>query len=244
MKHRIIYSFLLLFSCFTLITYAQEKQTKNYNLSLGADLASKYLWRGIALGSGPAIQPWGEFSYKGLTLGTWGNYEFAGAFKEVDIYGKYTLSNFSLLFVDLFFPGYEGLNQNYFDLNNHTTGHCSELGLSFNGSEKIPFSVYGGMILYGSSIDSDPDNSASLNHSLYFEVKYLGTINDYSYNIFAGFTPMNSVLYQTNGFSVFNIGLAAQKTVKVTDSFSMPMKLTLATNPVLEKIYLTFIISL
>ena len=241
---RIRLSALIILSCLTLGGFAQEAGRNNYNLTVGADLASSYLWRGFELGEGPAVQPWGEFSYKGFTLGAWGSYEFAGGFKEVDIYGKYTLKDFSLLFVDLFFPGYDGLNQNYFNFNNTTTGHSAELGLSFNGNKNIPFSVYGGVILYGAAVDPDPDDSSRVNYSPYLEVKYLGSIKDYTYNVFAGLTPFQSTLYDTGGFGVINLGVSAQKTVKVTETFSLPMKLTVATNPALEKIYMTFVISL
>jgi len=118
------------------------------------------------------------------------------------------------------------------------------LGLSFNGNEEIPFSVYGGVIIYGSAVDPDPGDSTRVNNSPYFEVKYLGNAGDYSYNVFLGLTPFHSTLYETDGFGVINLGVTAQKTVKVTEAFSLPMKLTLATNPVTEKIFLTFVISL
>jgi hypothetical protein len=237
--------FVLVFlSAVTLVSVAQESTQRKSNISAGADLASSYLWRGFELGNGPAVQPWGELSHKGFTLGAWGSYEFSGGFKEVDLYGKYTHKDFSLLFLDMFFPGYEGLNQNFFNFKNTTTGHCSELGLSFNGNENIPFSFYGGVILYGTATDPKTGDSTLVNHSPYFEVKYLGNMGEYSHNLFIGLTPVQSTLYMTDGFGVINLGASAQKTVKVTENFSIPMKLTLATNPVLEKIYLTFVISL
>lgn len=244
MMLRIKFFVLILLSGVTLNSFAQEDSQSKSKISVGADLASSYLWRGFELGNGPAVQPWGELSHKGFTLGAWGSYEFSGGFKEVDLYGKYTLRDFSLLFVDLFFPGYEGLNQNFFNFKNSTTGHSAELGLSFNGNEKIPFSIYGGVMLYGVAVDPVNGDSTRVNHSPYFEVKYLGNLRDYSYNLFVGLTPFRSTLYMTEGFGVINLGVSAQKTVKVTENFSIPMRLTLATNPVIEKIYLTFIISL
>jgi hypothetical protein len=59
-----------------------------------------------------------------------------------------------------------------------------------------------------------------------------------------GFTPTESNLYQTTGFAVFNVGLSAKKTVKVTSDFSIPIKLTLATNPEAKKIFIAFILSI
>lgn len=223
---------------------AQESRSGHSEISIGADIASMYLWRGLELGTGPAVQPWGEFSYKGLTLGAWGSYEFKGEFKEVDLYAKYNFKDFTLLFTDLFLPDYEGLDPNFFNFNNQTTGHISELALSYNGSEKIPFSVFGGVILYGVPIDHQVDDTTASNYSSYFEINYLGRLKDYSYNVFMGFTPTASNLYETEKFSFINLGLSAKKAIKITSEFEIPIKLTLATNPTSKKIFMTLLISI
>ena len=241
---KIKFTFFIVVSWMALITSAQETKILNSNISIGVDFASMYLWRGFELGNGPAIQPWGEFSYKGFTLGAWGSYEFTGEFKEVDLYSKYTYKDLSLLFVDLFLPDYEGLDLNFFNFKNKTTGHISELALSFNGTEKIPFSLYGGVILYGIPIDHKVNGSNASNYSSYFEVNYLGKLKDYSYNLFVGFTPTESYLYATEKFSVFNVGLSAKKSIKITEDFGLPVKLTIASNPVSEKIFMALLISL
>jgi hypothetical protein len=235
---------LIALAVLTLNSLAQDNKQSNFNLSVGTDLASMYFWRGSQLSAAPAIQPWAEWSYKGLTLGTWGSYELTGVSKEVDLYAKYTLKDFTLTYIDLFFPDNPALNQNFLNFNNKTTGHTAELGLSYNGSETIPFSVYGGVILYGTPCDPKVNDSTAINHSTYFEVSYLGKINDYSYTIFAGCTPTESFLYGTKKFSIFNAGLTAKKTVKVTTDFSFPVKLTLATNPISKKVFVAAIISL
>lgn len=242
MKTRL--TILITLATLTFNTFAQENKPSDFNLSVGTDLTSAYLWRGTQLSAGPAIQPWAEWSYKGLTLGAWGSYEFSGISKEVDLYAKYTLKDFSLLLVDLFFPDYVGLDQHFFNFNNKTTGHTAELGLSYNGSESVPFSLYGGIMLYGVACDQKVNDSTAINHSMYFEINYLGKFKDYSYTVFAGCTPTGSVLYGTKKFSVFNVGLTAKKTVKVTTDFSIPVKITLATNPVSEKIFVAAAISL
>jgi hypothetical protein len=237
----------LLLTAFALITlsaYSQEVKQSNFNLSIGTDLTTTYLWRGSQLSSGPSIQPWAEWSYKGFTLGAWGSYEFSGVSKEVDLYAKYTLKDFSLMYIDLFFPDNTALNQDFFNFNNKTTGHTAELGLSYNGSESIPFAVYGGIILYGIPCDQKVNDSTAINHSSYFEISYLGKFKDYSYTVFAGCTPTESVLYGTKKISIFNLGLTAKKAVKVTTDFSIPIKLTLATNPLSKKIFMAVLISL
>ena len=235
---------LLIMTLVSLQLFCQEVKVNNLNCSIGSDLVSSYLWRAIPQGKMPAIQPWGELSYKGLSIGTWGSYEFGGDFKEIDLYAKFTHKSFTLVFTDLFFPEYTGLNQDYFNFKNATTGHAAELGISFNGTESIPLSVYSGIILYGTAIDPKVSDSNQLNRSVYLELNYFGNINKLSYNIFAGLTPSSSVLYGTNGFSVFNLGASVKKELQISETFSMPVKLTLATNTVTRKLHIAAAISL
>ncbi len=239
MKTKIIIFSLIIFAASSL--QAQEKS--DVNISFGSDLASSYVWRGFQQGTMPAVQPWGELSYKGFTLGTWGSYELGGTNKEIDIYAKYTYSNFSLQFIDLFFPGYVGLNQDFFNFKNSETGHAAELALSFNGSETIPFSVYGGMIVYGAAIDPKVTDMSKTNKSSYFEINYLGEAKDLNYTIFAGFTPSESALYATTEFSFINVGFSVKKAIKITDQFSVPLKLTVASNPNAKKLFLAMVAS-
>ncbi len=223
---------------------AQESKPARADISIGADFVSSYLWRGLPQGNAPAIQPWGELSYKGFTFGTWSSFEFTGNFKEIDLYAKYTYKDFSLMVIDFFFPEYKGLNQDYFDFKNETTGHAGELAISFNGSDKIPFTVYAGVVIYGIPIDHQVNDTLAMNYSSYFEINYLGKLNQYTYNVFLGFTPTESYLYGTKQFSIFNVGLSAKKEIKITKEFNIPMKLTLATNPVSKKFFVTLLLSL
>jgi len=227
----------------SLSLFGQEENPKNCKLAAGADFASMYLWRGFELGNSPAVQPWAEFSYKNLTVGTWGSYDFTNSYKEVDVYAKYTYKAFTLMFIDLFTPSYEGLDKNFYNFTGDTSSHVSELGLTFNGTEKIPFSVSGGVLLYGLAWDYKLNDSTALNYSSYFEVNYLGSLGEYSYNVFAGFTPTESVFYDTEKFAFINVGVNIKKEIKVTDSFSLPVKLTVATNPESKKFFVAFLLS-
>jgi hypothetical protein len=72
----------------------------------------------------------------------------------------------------------------------------------------------------------------------------LGTLKDINYNVFAGFTPTESLLYGSSQFAFINVGVSAKKALKITDHFSLPLKLTLAANPNSNKFYMAFAISL
>ena len=241
---KIKFTFLLALATLTFSMSAQETEPKNCKIAAGADFASMYLWRGFNLGNSPAIQPWAEFSYKGLSVGAWGSYDFTNTYKEVDVYAKYTYKTFSLIFTDLFSPSFDDLDKDYYNFTGDTSSHVSELGLSFNGSEKIPFSVSGGVILYGLAFDHKVNDPTKLNYSSYFEANYLGNLGEFAYNVFAGFTPTESIFYATDGFAFLNVGLSAKKEIKVTESFALPIKLTLATNPNSKEVFLAMLLSL
>jgi hypothetical protein len=235
-------SFLFVSSTFALI--AQEEASKEGRLSVGMDLATSYLWRGFEFGNAPAFQPWGEYSYKGFALGAWGSYEWTGNYKEVDLYAKYTAGDFTVSLTDLFFPGCVGLDQNFFNFKNRTTGHTAELGLAFNGNDQVPFSLFGGLLLYGAPVDPSAGDTTKVNHSMYVEANYNGTFKDVSYHVFVGLTPTESPFYQTQGFGICNVGVSAQKSLPVSNSFSLPVKLTLSANPTLKQVFMAFVVSL
>lgn len=215
-----------LLSTIASLSFAQDNS--KFKLETGLDLANTYLWRGFEFGNGPVVQPWTQLTYQNATAGIWATTNFTGDSKEVDLYLKYTLHNFTLSFTDLFTVVNNGLNQNYFDFNNASTDHVSELGLSFNGSEKFPFLISGGILMYGQKTDPGTEG---MNHSVYGEVAYPGSFKEYTYSVFAGFVPFASSFYQTEKFSFINIGLNVGKTLQITNEFSIPINFTLSTSP-------------
>lgn len=230
MKHTHLLCIALLFvSTFNL--FAQEERPDKLKLEAGFDLTTTYLWRGFELGNGPAVQPWTRLCYKELEAGVWATTNLAGDSKEVDLYVNYSLGNFTLSFTDLFTLGLEGLDPNYFNFRNATTSHVSELGLSYGGSEKFPFTFFGGMMLYGLSLDPNVTDSYKMNHSTYFEAGYLGAFKDISYTLFAGFVPTESVYYETESFSFINVGFKVGKDIRINNELTVPTTVTLATSP-------------
>lgn len=205
----------------------QASQTAKIKLDAGVDLASTYLWRGIEIGNGPVIQPWSEFSYKNLTGGIWASTNFTGDSKEIDLYVEYDFREFTFSFRDYFTVLGNGSEQNYFDFSRNTD-HLSEVGLSFNGSDKIPIRISVDMVLYGLKLDPGP---RGVNHSVYSEVAYMGVYNDYSYALFAGFVPFTSSYYETNDFTFINLGFKVGRSLQLTDRFELPINVTFSTRP-------------
>lgn len=228
---RMCFVFIMLAISSAQLLHSQDENSEKVKLEAGFDLATTYLWRGYEFGNGPVIQPWTRLVYGGLSAGVWATTNFIGDSKEVDLYASYTFKNFTLSITDLFSMGIVGLDQDFFDFGSPTSTHIAELGLSYGGSDKFPFTLSGGIFLYGLALDPRADNPDKLNHSTYFEVGYPGSFKDCTYSVFAGFVPTESAFYQTEKFAFINVGCKVGKTIPVTAQFSIPATFTLATSP-------------
>ncbi len=269
---------LILFSCSVLLhnLYAQDEQVqkeaeesvndKALTLNFGADIMSRYIWRGFDFGNSPAIQPSIYLSWRGLNLGAWGSYSFAsnrimindtvsvnmGNYTEIDLYLSYTLKWFTFMFFDYFVPNgldpdYTGLqNYQYFNYDKKTTGHAFEVSIGFSGPEKFPIKFFAGTVVYGSDKAKDTlgaySNVNKNNFSTYLELSYPLTFHKIDINFFAGGTPFGGSWYGPKaGFT--NVGITARRSIPITKSYGLPVQASLITNPVAQKVFLVFGIS-
>ena len=70
--------------------------------------------------------------------------------QETDLYLSYAFREMLTFTVtDYFLPDEAISNNNYFEYNKDKTGHVLESSLSFNGTEKIPFSLLAAINLWG-----------------------------------------------------------------------------------------------
>ena len=99
---------------------AQEEDNSS-PISVGADLVSRFVWRGTDFGGSPSIQPCIEADIFGLTLGAWGAYTVnAPGAQEADLYISYTIADLvSLGFTDYFYPDDAAGMMNYFSDSTH-----------------------------------------------------------------------------------------------------------------------------
>ncbi len=234
-------------------------------LNFGADLMSRYIWRGMDYGNSPAIQPNLGFAWKGLTIGAWGSYAFAkhsiqvndstiedaGNYSEMDLYISYTYKWFTLMAFDYFTVN--GLNPNegnrYFDYNNKTTAHTFELCLTFDGPESFPIQVMASTLVFGADKGKDSTGTYGFgennNYSTYFELGYKFTLKRIGVDLkpFIGGIPFGSSWYGPHA-GITNFGLTAKREIPVTQQYSLPVQASLITNPQAQSVFLVFGISL
>lgn len=230
-------SFLILLSFVLLGGYGSNAIAQQFNL--GADIMSRYVWRGTDFGNSPSIQPSIAFSTAGFEIGTWGAFPVSQEsfpVEEHDLYLSYAFATagsgtFSLGVTDYYFPS-GGVK--FFNFDGDGLGaHWIEPFLGYSGPESFPISLYGGIFLH-----NDPDNSVYLEASYPFALD--GTVATFS----IGGTPQESVFYGTSKAGVLNLGLSVSRSVNLTDEFSLPLVASYILNPYHQKSFLVFGFSL
>lgn len=215
-------------------SYSQE-------IELGADIYSRYIWRGLDFGDSPSFQPAVTFSIGGFSIGNWGAYSISGissVYSENDLWASYAVSTpsagtFTLITTDYYFPS---AGKKYFSYKEDSTGaHTIEAGLSYSGPESFPITITGYMNVF-----NDDDKTT------YFEASYPFTIKDVNGSVIVGATGGgNKVMYYgPTNFQVINIGLSFSKDIVITDKFSLPISTSIIVNPNIEQSYLIVGISL
>jgi hypothetical protein len=206
----------------------------------GADFYNRYVWRGVDFGNAPSAQPAITFTTGGFSVGWWAAYSLGSdattpAYSEHDLWMGYTFETkggaFTLLYTDYFYPS-AGLP--YFNFSDNGGSHTLEGGLSYTGPETFPITLSGYV-----NFRNDPQ------HSVYLYGGYPFSVEDYGLTLFVGVTPTKSAWYATTSKAgIINTGITLTKTIKITESFSLPVTASYVMNTVLEQTYLLFGVSL
>jgi hypothetical protein len=213
-----IASLLFFTALFTNNLMAQDTEDeKPSKFSPGVDFYSSYIWRGSKLGTGPAVQPYLEFATGGLTLGAWGSFDASG-FSETDLYAIYSLPfGLSVGLTDYYYPDLD-----YFDYSDSTGSHAFELTAGYEIK---------GLSLSANVILNQAGGIGSEGGDIYLEAAY-------SFKYFSIFLGAGNGWTTSDGdFAVCNIGIKAEKEIKITDNFSIPLNGQVIFNPDRKSLY-------
>ena len=249
--------------CLALVTAAQEKPdtvvtpSGESPISFGVDIMSRYVWRGLNLGgNAPSIQPSLAFSFgtskHSFQIGAWGAYSIGGSqvAQEADLFVSYSYNELlSLTLTDYFFPADDGSSLKYFDYDKDATGHLFEATVAFNGTSSFPLSVAFSMNMYGADahkVNAD-GSTGDIFMSKYLEVGYSHTLKgtDLSYFIGAALDNPDEDLgevafYGNQSAGIVNMGITAERSIEITNKFSLPLKTSFVINPEAERVFFVF----
>ena len=201
-------------------------------ITVGADIVNRYIWRGLDLGNA-SLQPTLGIEYRGLSLSAWGSTGIADASdtKELDLSASYSIGGLNIGINDYWFDTPE---KRYFLYDAHRTSHVYEanLGYDFGVTSVQWFTNFAG----NDGLNKDGDRA----YSSYIELSVPFTLLDVGWTATAGAVPWATTSYGTTGFAVTNVSVKATKDIKVTDTFSIPVFGQIAANPCSQKAYLVF----
>ena len=101
---------------------------------MGADVVSRYVWRGSDYGNAAAIQPFIERGMGKIIIGAWGSWSISPGMyynsndkemisessgNECDLYVSMDVGSFGFTLTDYFFPEYNGADE-FLNINKHT----------------------------------------------------------------------------------------------------------------------------
>ena len=208
---------ILLIAIFAMSFSGVKAQEEESPVSVGVDLYSTYVWRGVAYG-GPSLQPWVDFTSGGFSVGAWESQSYDGG-QEMDLYMSYAFDfGLSLGVTDYYYPG-----TSYFDFSDTTGAHGAEINLGFEISD---FSLSGNYML------NEAGGAGTVGGDMYFELGYtLGAVD-----LFVG---AGDGWHTSDGeFAVCNVGLGTSKDIKITDTFTVPVSGSVILNPETEQFYI------
>lgn len=203
-------------------------------VTVGVDLYNRYVWRGTDYGNAPSFQPTLKYTNGGFSIGAWGAYSTLGTYKETDLFATYSLPfGLTLGVTDFFMPNTSTTpGKDYFYYASDSTSHAFEAnaaytikGFTILGSYVFTEAKYGGAGAQGGDT--------------YLEAKY--TLEN-GVNFFAG--AGNGWYTSDTKFMLCNVGVGATKTIKVTDSFSVPVNGSFIVNPERKEVHFVVGISL
>ncbi len=210
-------------------TFAQDE----VETTISADVVSSYIWRGQDLGSA-AIQPTLGVGYKGLSLSAWGSYGIADPAdtKEFDLTLGYSIGGFNIGVTDYWFDAGLDPDGRYFKYDAHGTNHVFEanIGYDFGFASVQWFTNFAG--------NDGANKDGKRAYSSYAEIVVPFTLATVDWTATAGAVPFATDFYGTTGFAVTNLSLRADKDIKVTDSFSIPVFGQVIANPCTQNAYL------
>ena len=126
----------------------------NGEVTIGADVVSRYVWRGTDYGNAAAVQPSIETTIGPVALGAWGSWSISpgpadASGNECDLYASTTVGPVGLTLTDYFFPAYAGTDS-LLNIDIHVFELCA-------GADVGPVSL-----LAAANVSGDDDNSTYL----------------------------------------------------------------------------------
>lgn len=228
---------LMLFTAMPQKTYAQE-----LSIHPGVDLTSRFIYRGLDLGSSPQVQPSIALNYGDFNFTLWGSHPLSLTpdgedYKEVKFWMNYTFDAGSF-FVTPQIENHFNANADLFDFDDETTTHVFQASVGIRAKGDVAPDLLLGYAFWGNE---------GLEPTLYVEAGVSFGLGD------VALRPFFSTQYSDEGgfvdldyggdFVMNQIGIRASRHLRISDTISVPMGVLVAINPKTERAFTAFSIS-
>ncbi len=170
-------------------------------VGIGADVASRYVWRGTDAGDGVSVQPSISYSTGAIEIGSWASYPISAAAgaNEINLYLTYSglIEGLSVTVTDYYFPQSHP-DGGFLEFSDGGGAHSVEISASFaTGS----ISLMGGYSLLNDEKDEETP--------IYVELGYdLGEVSDgVTAGLFVGFGNGQYTIEDDSAFAPVNAGI-------------------------------------
>lgn len=210
--------------------------------SLGTELVSRYVWRGIVLDLHPHIQGNLNLEHKGLRFNVWATSGINSSFSEIDLTLAYNTGFVTFALVDYFVLDENRMaDVDFFSFKHRPGGasnHALEAAIIIENFSSLPLSFSAGTFMLGDDRDAD----GKQRYSTYLEMAYARDWNQYCFTAFLGGTPFKG-LYATKA-ALTNIGMKAARKLAFGNNVEMMLSSSLIVNPDAKQVYVVFGIGL
>ena len=240
----------LIILCLSIATVnAQETSTgrngfgaklRESHFHLGADLQTKYIWRGMEMitqDAAPVVFPQISYQNKGWYAYVMGGYAINGKYAEVDLGVSYTYKWLTVGINNYYYPTTNTAEDDYFNFKSHQTGHWFE-GVITIAPEKIP--AYLTISNFFAGADKKADGKQA--YSTYAELGgHYDFLHDHQLALALG-AAFNKSCYNgyAHNFGICNIELKYTYNVQFKNNFTLPISVAYILNPVYEKSHVNF----
>ena len=208
-------------------------------ISIGGDLVSTYVWRGVYQ-SGFSLQPEIGLSVGGFTVGVWGSTDLDN-FKEVDLSVGYSVRGFSVGVTDYWWGGQRLGDGRFAPYFKYGDTHYFEGTLAYEFGEKFPLGISWSTMFAGADKKENGDRA----WSSYVELAYPFSVGSVELTAAAGAAPWAAPAWLPggyDGFQISNVSLKASRAIPVSEKYEIPLFVQLAVNPQLN--YMSLVIGL
>lgn len=209
------------------------------DISIGGDLVSTYVWRGVYQ-SGFSLQPEIGLSVGGFTVGVWGSTDLDN-FKEVDLTVGYSVRGFSVGVTDYWWGGQRLGDGRFAPYFKYGDTHYFEGTLAYEFGEKFPLGISWSTMFAGADKKENGDRA----WSSYVELAYPFSVGSVELTAAAGAAPWAAPAWLPggyDGFQISNVSLKASRAIPVSEKYEIPLFVQLAVNPQLN--YMNLVIGL